>query len=234
MAVDDQPLPRQAERTWTSTLYDPADPRRRLPARARGVHRRPVLVAGRQQHDHQPAARQHRLRLRLPAEPRRLRGPDLAHPLQFGLKLRPRLRRRPAQHALRRRRSASSSRRSSASCRHRAAVAELDPAQARHRLCRVLPQHPAASAAAVLVQGGALGAAGPAPEPVASSASAFLSNRGLVITKPIVEPGAGPVFLAVLAVAAIVPLSCSPLGRSAPDGDRPAIPGAVATCALAS
>ena len=87
----------------------------------------------------------------------------VADPLFAGRHLRPRLSRRPAEHALCRRsrhRAGDDPRHRDG---HRAAVQQLARQQAGADLCRDLPQHPAAAAAVLLVGAAARERAGAAP-----------------------------------------------------------------------
>ena len=145
-------------------------------------------------------ARAHRVRLRLLGQHRRLRHqPDADRILVAGLDLRPRLLGRPAQHAAGRRRSASCSRPFSASssasrgCRRTGCVA-----QARHRLRRDHPQHPAAAAIAVLVQRRAQGAAGHARQHCAFPAAPSSTTAACSCRSRCSQPGFDAVVIALV------------------------------------
>ena len=228
MASDEQTLPRPAERrSWTSVLYDPAI-RGVVFQLALGDLPRRLLLVDRQQHDRQPAARQHRLRLRLPRNRAGFEILTVADPLQLGFDLWPRLPRRPPQHALRRRPRHHLRDHPRLHRRHRAAVAQLAGPQDRDRLRRDLPQHPAAAAAAVLVQGGALRAAGAARRACSIFGIAFSAIAAWSSPSPIVEPA--PARSASPSSSPSSPASCSRAGRAAASW-RPASASHVfATC----
>ena len=151
----------------------PEGAQHRLSGRARARDRVPGLLGGAQR-GAQPRARQHRLRLRLLEQDRRLRHqPDADRVFVEAFDLRPRLLGRPAQHAAGRGARHRARDHPRLPGRHRAAVAELAGGAARDRLRRADPQRAAAAAVAVLVQRRAQGAAGPARQHGRCRAAAF-------------------------------------------------------------
>ena len=120
---------------------------------------RRLRLVDRRQHDREPAARQHRVRFRLPQGPRRLRHQP--EPDRLLRRTRPSAApaRRPAEHAARRRRRHRHRLDHRLPGRHRPAVEELADPQDLDRLRRDVPQHPAAAGHLLLVSRRAVGAA---------------------------------------------------------------------------
>ncbi len=230
MASDEQTLPRPSERLMDVAPLRPDGPRRsssssRLPSFSIAFFWWIVNNV-----DHQSAARQHRLRLRLPSEPRRLRDPvsrssRTAPMTTYGrafvvgllntiyvadprhhLRDHPRLRRR-----------------------HRAAVAQLDHP---HRSRPSTSSSSATSRCCCSCCSGTRRCSRVLPGPrqsLRSSGRVFLSNRGLIITKPYVEPGAGAVAIAFV-VAIVACDRARRWAKRASAGDGPAFPACHATC----
>ena len=122
-----------------------------LPGRPRRRDRLPLLC-GRDECHRKPAARQDRLRLRLPEQHGRLRYQPDADPVQRSRRNLWRcLHRRPAQHPARLGDRHLLHDDPRLRHRHRAPVQELDGGEGGDGLCRGAAQHSAAGAAAVLV-----------------------------------------------------------------------------------
>ena len=151
---------------------------------------------------------------------------QIADSLQRAGHLRPRLLRRPAQHAAGRRRRHRACDDARLPHRHRAAVAQLAAGAARRRLCGIDPQPAAPVPDPVLVPRRARHAAGTAPEPLAirrrfSSTTAASSCRARCSARDR-DRAAG------LAGRRRWRLSALRIwARAAPGAHRPAVPGAV-------
>ena len=182
--------------------------RRRLPDRAGGFPGR-LLLVDRQQRDRQPAARQHRIGLRISRQPRRLRDPDLARS--------PTARTCPTAAPLSSASSTPSMSRSSASSSRPSSASSSAWRASRitGSFARSRPSTSSSSATSRCSCNCSFGTrrcfrCSPArKQSISFFGLAYLSNRGLVIPRPSIEQGAGAVGIAFLVAIAF----CLGLGR---------------------